>query len=85
MTEIGLSFKIPAGLERAARAAGLLSGKFVRRAIERELERRGASHRLVQGVEKIRHAGFAPLTSEEVQAEIHAVRAARKAARADRR
>ena len=85
MTDVSLRVKMPERVERAARKAGLLSGKFVRRAIERELDRRGAAARLARGVEKVRVAGFVPLTAAEVETEVHAARAARRMGRARRR
>ncbi|HVT81621.1 MAG TPA: hypothetical protein VHM90_13315 [Phycisphaerae bacterium] len=76
---------MPEELERAARKAGLLSGKFVRGAIEKELERRLAADQLLQGVGRIQKAGLPELTPEEIEAEIHASRAERRGKRANRR
>ena len=85
MTEIELKVKLTDRMERAARKAGLLSGDFVRRAIERELNKQRAALRLLQGVTKIKSGGFSPLTAEEIEAEVHAVRTARRGTRAHRR
>ena len=83
MTRVAL--KIPERLEKQARKAGLLSGPFLRGAIEEELARRGAARRLAKNVRQFRATGLAPVTADEIQAEIDAVRAMKRGTRADRR
>jgi hypothetical protein len=85
MTQLALKLHIPEQLERKARKAGLLSGKFLRGAIEQELARRGAARRLAHHVARFRAAGINPLSADDVAAEVRAVRAAKRGKRAHRR
>ncbi len=75
MTQISVKLTISNRLEAQARQAGLLSGDFLRQAIQRELQRRSAATRLVDIGRQLRTAGVPPLTDKQLMAEIKAVRA----------
>ena len=85
MAGVALKINISGKLEKEAREEGLLSGAFLRSAIQRELARRTAARRLARHGAKFRAAGMVPLTDEEVDAEVAEVRAARRGTRASRR
>jgi hypothetical protein len=82
---VALKLTISEKLEKKARKAGLLSSKFVRKAVKDELERREAAGRIADHEKKFKAAGIPPLTEEEIDAEIEAVRARRRSRRASRR
>jgi hypothetical protein len=85
MADVALKLRISERLKKEARKAGLLSGAFLRGAIERELAGRTAARRLSRNVGRFRAAGVAPVTAEEVEAEIKAVRELKRVGRADHR
>lgn len=78
MTE--LTITLPDELARQVRAAGLLNAEGIERALRAALKREAARRFLELGRE-IRSSGAAPMTEEEIQAEIDAVRAERRAKR----
>lgn len=79
MTE--LVVKLPDDLAQRARNAGLLSDAAIQRLLE-EAVRREAAGRLLQVADRLHEAGIEPMTEDEIQAEIDAVRAERRARRA---
>ncbi len=78
MTE--LTVTLPDELARKAEAAGILNAEGIERAI-RDALKREAGRKLVEVAKSMQAADVAPMSEEEVQAEIDAVRAARRAKR----
>jgi hypothetical protein len=78
MTELTVS--LPDDLARKAEAAGLLNSAGVERAL-RDAIRREAGRRFLEIARDVQSSGLPPMTEEEVQAEVDAVRAARRAKR----
>jgi post-segregation antitoxin (ccd killing protein) len=78
MTE--LTVTLPDELAKKAEAAGLLSSEGIERAL-RDALRREAGRRFLEISKDIQSSGAPPLTEEEIQVEIDAVRAARRAKR----
>jgi hypothetical protein len=76
MTE--LVVKLPDDLARRARSAGLLTDSAIQRLLE-EAMRREAGRRLLQVTERLHAAGVPPMSEEEIDAEVQAVRAERRA------
>ncbi len=76
MTE--LVVKLPDDLARRARSAGLLTDGAIQRLLE-EAMRREAGRRLLQVAERLHAAGVPPMSEEEIDAEVKAVRAERRA------
>ncbi|TAH43834.1 MAG: hypothetical protein EYC71_09630 [Gammaproteobacteria bacterium] len=83
MTQVTVS--LPDDLALRARNAGLLSDDAIRQLLE-DAMRQEAGERLRQTLARIDDLNLPPMSQDEVQAEIDAVRAARRAAHdADRR
>lgn len=78
MTE--LTVTLPDELARKAEAAGILNAEGIERAI-RDALKREAGRKLVEVAKSMQAADLAPMSEEEVKAEIDAVRAARRAKR----
>lgn len=78
MTE--LTVTLPDDLARKAREAGLLSPEGMERTL-REALKREAGRKLVEIGKRMQASNLPPMSEEEVQAEIDAVRAARRASR----
>jgi hypothetical protein len=81
MTEVTL--KLPDDLAQQARQAGLLKPQALETLL-REAMRARRADRLFETMSRLRSQD-PPLTEEDVQAEIQAARAARRARNADRR
>jgi hypothetical protein len=79
MTE--LVVKLPDELALRARNAGLLTDGAIQRLLE-EAMRRQAGRKLLAIAERVHAAGIEPMSDEEIVAEVKAVRAERRAARA---
>jgi post-segregation antitoxin (ccd killing protein) len=79
MTE--LVIQLPDDLEERARSAGLLTDSAIQALLE-EAMRRQAGRRLRTVVENIHAAGINPMTMQEIDAEVKAVRAERRARQA---
>jgi hypothetical protein len=75
MTE--LVIKLPDELARRARSAGLLSDGAIQELLE-EAMRRQAGRRLLDVAEGIHAAAIAPMTMDEIDAEVKAVRAEKR-------
>lgn len=71
---------LPDGLAKDAKQAGLLTSEAIERMIKSELRRR-AGEQLLESAGKLASTGLPPLTEEEIQAEIDAARAERRARR----
>ena len=78
MTE--LTVTLPDDLARKAREAGLLSPEGIERAL-RDALKREAGRKLLEIGQSMQAAKFPPMSEEEIQAEVDAVRAARRAKR----
>lgn len=78
MTE--LTVTLPDDLAVKAKAAGLLSSEGIERAL-REVLKREAGRRLLDIGKEMQAADVPPMTEEEIQAEVAAVRAARRTKR----
>ena len=75
MTELKVT--LPDRLAREARKAGLLSTKAIQELL-REAMRRRAARAFLVNAERVAAAGVPPMTGDEIQAEIDAVRRARR-------
>ena len=82
MTE--LKVILPDNLARDARKAGLLTQKAIEELL-RDAMRRRAARAFLSNAQRVAEAKIPPLSDEEIQAEIEAVRKARRPARAPRR
>ncbi|MDA8108796.1 MAG: hypothetical protein M0015_09235 [Betaproteobacteria bacterium] len=78
MTEV--TIRLPDELAKQAEAAGLLSPEGIERAL-REALRREAGRRILEIRTKLQSDGTPPMSEEDIQAEIDAARAARRAKR----
>ena len=82
MTE--LKVILPDSLARDARKAGLLTQKAIE-ALLRDAMRRRAARAFLSNAQQVAKAKIPPMSEEDIQAEIDAVRKARRPARAHRR
>ena len=78
MTEVTVS--LPDGLAKKASRAGLLTPQAIEELL-REAIRKRAVGELFEAMERMHAVPGTPMTEDEIQAEIDAVRAARRAAR----
>ena len=82
MTELKVT--LPDSLARDARKAGLLTPKAIGELL-RDAIRRRATRAFLANAQRVAEAKIPPMSEEEIQAEIDAVRKARRQARARRR
>jgi predicted nucleic acid-binding protein len=78
---VELTLDLPDSVAREAEADGLLTSAALEALLRAELRRR-AGERLAEIRERLAALPLSPLTEEEVEAEIQAVRAARREAHA---
>lgn len=78
MTEVTVT--LPDELARKAKAAGILNAEGIERAL-RDALKREAGRKLLEIGKSMQAANLPPMSEEEVQAEVDAVRAARRAKR----
>lgn len=78
MTELKVT--LPDRLAREAREAGLLSPKAIQRLLREAMRRRAAAREFLSVADRVAAAGVRPLSQEEIQAEVSAVRKARRRA-----
>ena len=76
MTELVVT--LPDDLAQRARNAGLLSDSAIQRLLE-EAMRREAGRKLLEIAQRVQAAGIPPMTMDEIQVEVDAVRAERRA------
>lgn len=76
MTQVTVS--LPDDIAQRARNAGLLSDAAIRQLLE-DAMRREAGRELLRLADEIRAAGIAPMSDEEIVAEVKAYRAERRA------
>lgn len=69
--------KLPDELAQRAKSAGLLSDSAIQRLLE-EAMRREAGRKLLEVARRVQEAGIPPMTMDEIQAEVNAVRAERR-------
>lgn len=80
MTTLEIKVRLPDDLARQAQAAGLLTDEAVERMIKTELKRR-AGEALLESTRRISAVEGPVMTPEEIQQEINAARAERRARR----
>ena len=81
MTTLEVTLDLPDRLAREAQAAGLLTPRALSRLLKDAMQRR-AAQALLAGAARATAAGSKPLSTKELQAEVNAVRQARRAAKA---
>ncbi len=77
MTTLELKLNLPDRLAREAQAAGLLTPEALSNLLKDAMRRR-AAQALLAGAECASTAGSKPLSMDEIQAEVNAVRRARR-------
>jgi len=80
MTTLEVKLNLPDALANEARQAGLLTSEALERMLKNEL-RRCSGEQLLESAGKLAATGLPPLTEEEIEAEIQAARAERRARR----
>lgn len=78
MTELNVT--LPDGLAKEADQAGLLSAREIERLLREEIRRKQVGE-LFGAMDRMAAVEGEPMSEDEIQAEIDAVRAARRAAR----
>jgi post-segregation antitoxin (ccd killing protein) len=81
VTELELKLSLPDELADQARAAGLLTSEAIER-LMREAIRKAAARRLIELGQQLRASGQPGITEAELEAELEAVRAELREARA---
>lgn len=79
--QLELTLALPASLAREAEAQGLLTSPVLETLLREEVRRRRVTH-LFEAADQLAALPLAPLTEAEVEAEIQAARAERRAPRA---
>jgi len=72
-----LQIELPDSTAQAARDAGLLTPQALDRLLNEALRKREAANSLLSIAERVAAAGIAPMTMEEINAEVKAARAER--------
>jgi len=80
MTTLQVKLDLPDRLAREAKAAGLLTPESLSQLLKQALRRR-AGQALLAGAARAAQAGSKPMSMEEIQVEVNAVRRARKTAK----
>ena len=70
--------ELPDTTARAAQAAGLLTPEALDRLLNQALRRREAANSLLSIADRVAAAGIAPMSMQEINAEVKAARAARR-------
>ena len=83
MTTLELKLTLPDGLAEEAREAGLLTSEAISELLKEAMRRR-AGQALLGLADRVAAAGIEPLSLEEIQVEVMAVRMARRKPRAPR-
>ncbi len=76
-----LTLRVPEELAREAERAGLLTPEAIEKLLREALERRNGIDALFSTIDRLHAANLPPMTVEEIQAEVDAVRAERRALR----
>ncbi len=80
MTTLELKLTLPQQLAKQAKAAGLLKPEAITSMLREQLRRRAGEELRVM-MDKLADANIPPMTMDEIQAEVNAVRRVRKARR----
>ena len=80
MTTLEVKLDLPDSLAKEAQQAGLLAPKEIEKLLREEIRRRAVGE-LFEAMDRMAAVEGPPMTEDEIQAEIDAVRAARRAAR----
>ena len=80
MTTLELTLNLPDELASKAQAAGLLNSEAIEKLLREQL-RKQAGQELRVMLDKVDTSGIPPMTEDEIQAEIEAYRAERRAQR----
>ena len=75
-----ISIELPEATAQAARAAGLLTPQALDRLLTDALRRQHAADALLAVADRVAEAGIAPMSDDEINAEVKASRAERKRA-----
>ncbi len=70
-----LQIELPDSTAQAARAAGLLTPQALDRLLTQALRRRAAADSLLSIADRVAAAGIAPMSMQEINAEVKAARA----------
>ena len=70
--------ELPDITAQAARAAGLLTPQALERLLNEALRKREAANSLLSIAQRVEAAGIAPMSMQEINAEVRAARAARR-------
>ncbi len=73
-----LQIELPDSTALAARAAGLLTPQALDRLLTQALRRREAANSLLSIADRVAAAGIAPLSMQEINAEVKAARSERR-------
>jgi hypothetical protein len=76
MTKIQI--ELPDATAKAAREAGLLTPRALGRLLSEALKRRRAADSLLKIADRVAKAGIAPMSMQEINAEVKAIRAGRQ-------
>ena len=74
-----IQIELPEATAQAARAAGLLTPQALARLLDEALKRRQAADALLSIADRVAAAGVPPMSMEEINAEVKAARAERRA------
>lgn len=73
-----IQIELPDATAQAARDAGLLTPQALERMLNEALRRKQAADSLLSIADRVAAAGIPPMSMEEIDAEVKAVRAARR-------
>ncbi len=73
-----LQIELPDTTAQAARAAGLLTPQALDRLLTQALRQREAANSLLAIADRVAAAGIAPMSMQEINAEVKAARSARR-------
>jgi hypothetical protein len=77
-----IQIELPDATAQAARAAGLLTSQALARLLNEAIKRRQAADALLSIAGRVAEAGIAPMSMDEINAEVKAARAERRARQA---
>jgi hypothetical protein len=79
-----IQIELPDATAQAAREAGLLTPQALERLLNEALRRKQAADSLLSIADRVAAAGIPPMSMEEINAEVKAVRAARRQRASDK-
>jgi hypothetical protein len=77
-----IQMELPDATAQAARTAGLLTSQALVRLLNEAIKRRQAADALLSIADRVAEAGIAPMSMDEINAEVKAARAERRARQA---